>query len=381
MKLIDLLASTGDGAFALDSEQRIVYWNQAAEEMLGYRPEEVLGRRCYALFAGRTPECSPLCCQGCDIIDLVQQQKPIDAFKVIIRHKNGRALLLDVSTLAVPGEKAKGQAVVMHLFRLVGDAPVQGMQLQIRLFGKVQVTRADGTYLHGKLWRQSKVRALLAYLAVHRSNPVYREVLINELWPEMESDAARHNLYTTVYNLRRCLEPNLERATDSCYILQEDYSYQLNGDTDHWLDTHAFETGIKKARHQLDPVQAMKTYQSALALYQGDFLFYLGNAINWHWQEQERLRELYLCAMEEYGRLLANLQHNETAFKTFEKILSKDPCRESAGRRLMALHWKRGNRTAALAVYQRLEQALHTDLGVVPEADTVTVYRQIASEA
>ncbi|MEZ4591511.1 MAG: BTAD domain-containing putative transcriptional regulator [Chloroflexota bacterium] len=381
MNLTKLFASTGDGVFAMDANQRIVYWNQAAEEILGYSPDEVIGSRCYQLFPGHSPDCTPLCCQKCDIVKLVQQQKPVEAFKVIIRHKNGIGLLLDVSTLAVPGEETEGDAVVVHLFRLVREAPLQGQKLQIRLFGKVQVRRADGTYLHGKLWRQTKVRALLAYLAVHRNRPVYREELMEELWPEMTQDAARHNLYTTVYNLRRCLEPDLEKVTESCYILQEDYSYQLNGEIEHWLDIQAFEAGVKQAHRQADPTLAIRTYQSALALYRGEFLSYLGNTVNWHWQEQERLCELYLHAMEEYGCLLAKVQQDENAFKVFEQILLKDPCRESAGRQLMSLHWERGNRTAALAVYQRLTQALQADLGVVPESDTITMYRQIANAA
>src|SRR5689334_10193998 len=46
MGLADLLAGTADGGFAIDGSGRIIYWNRAAETVLGYSGREVIGRRC-----------------------------------------------------------------------------------------------------------------------------------------------------------------------------------------------------------------------------------------------------------------------------------------------------------------------------------------------
>ncbi len=46
--LVDV-TKTREGAFAVDEERRIVFWNRAAEELLGYRAEEALGYRCCEL--------------------------------------------------------------------------------------------------------------------------------------------------------------------------------------------------------------------------------------------------------------------------------------------------------------------------------------------
>ena len=40
------LSRTGDGVFVVDGEQRIVLWNDAAKELLGFRAADVLGRHC-----------------------------------------------------------------------------------------------------------------------------------------------------------------------------------------------------------------------------------------------------------------------------------------------------------------------------------------------
>ncbi len=42
---------TDDGVFAVDSRQRIVYWSDSAQRILGYRPEDVIGNPCYELVA------------------------------------------------------------------------------------------------------------------------------------------------------------------------------------------------------------------------------------------------------------------------------------------------------------------------------------------
>lgn len=43
---LDVLESLADGLYITDPERRIVYWNAAATRITGWRPEEVLGRRC-----------------------------------------------------------------------------------------------------------------------------------------------------------------------------------------------------------------------------------------------------------------------------------------------------------------------------------------------
>jgi DNA-binding SARP family transcriptional activator len=51
-----------------------------------------------------------------------------------------------------------------------------------------------------------KTAVLLAYLAYHPQHPHPREALIEQLWPEIDLDAARSSLRNAVYALRQLLE-------------------------------------------------------------------------------------------------------------------------------------------------------------------------------
>ena len=45
--LLERLFRTGDGVFAVDEKQRIIFWNPGAEQVLGYESEEVMDKHCF----------------------------------------------------------------------------------------------------------------------------------------------------------------------------------------------------------------------------------------------------------------------------------------------------------------------------------------------
>jgi DNA-binding SARP family transcriptional activator len=62
-------------------------------------------------------------------------------------------------------------------------------------------------------------------LALKRGRPIHRKALLKALWAELDHSAAIHNLNTTVYGLRRSLEPTLSRGSNSRYIHRQGDCY------------------------------------------------------------------------------------------------------------------------------------------------------------
>lgn len=114
-KVLAVLAQTADGVYALDQRQCIVFWNAAAERLLGYRAEEVLGRPCHEVFDGELrPGCLE-CQTGCPVIEAAQHHKLVPTYNLLSHTKEGDTIMLNVSVI-IPSEN-DSSLLTIHLFR------------------------------------------------------------------------------------------------------------------------------------------------------------------------------------------------------------------------------------------------------------------------
>ena len=115
------LAGSGDGAFVVAADGRIVLWNRSAERILGYTAQEVIGRLCCDIFVGRDDDGNRLCYQGCHVMTLVKIGEPIQTFDMHTRTKAGTPVWINISILIAPPNGSAG-ALTIHLFRDVTAA-------------------------------------------------------------------------------------------------------------------------------------------------------------------------------------------------------------------------------------------------------------------
>jgi PAS domain S-box-containing protein len=114
--LHQMLARAADGAFAMAADGKIVFWNRAAEGILGYSESEAVGRRCCDFLHAWDERGRPLDCRGCHVMTLVRKGDPVQNFDVQIRHKAGRRIRINVSTLVVPDGRRADNPLTVHLF-------------------------------------------------------------------------------------------------------------------------------------------------------------------------------------------------------------------------------------------------------------------------
>jgi PAS domain S-box-containing protein len=117
-RLRALLARARDGVWVTAADGRIVFWNRAAEAVLGHCARDVVGRACAEVVGGRDDRGRPVCARGCDAASLPSGGVE-RTFGVPARTKRGRRVWLEVTAVAADGALANGHAptpFVVHVF-------------------------------------------------------------------------------------------------------------------------------------------------------------------------------------------------------------------------------------------------------------------------
>ncbi len=114
--LFQMLDSAADGAFVINENQQLVYWNQAAHKILGYSTSEVIQQNCYDILRGQSDDGHPICRFQCKVATAAMQEKPVTNFDTRICTKSGTLCWVNVSTFAVRPNGSEGFFIV-HIFR------------------------------------------------------------------------------------------------------------------------------------------------------------------------------------------------------------------------------------------------------------------------
>lgn len=233
--------------------------------------------------------------------------------------------------------------------------------LRIRLFGQPRFEYGSLPYAFRA---RPRVLPLLAYLLLHRYEPVTRATLAYALWTDETDENARANLRRHLNHLRRALP--LEKVE---WVLGDGATVQWNPDAAYWLDVAEFES---KSREGFQAERAVELYTGDLfqSLYD-DWIFY----------ERERLRNIFFHDLDQ-------LIDSSTARGDFTKaaqyvqgVLEHDPLREDAVRRLMQLRAQEGDRAGAIQLYEHFRRRLRQELEVEPMDETLELYRAILDKS
>jgi diguanylate cyclase (GGDEF)-like protein/PAS domain S-box-containing protein len=85
-----ILDSIKDGVYFVDTERRILFWNKGAEEMTGFKAEQVLGSYCHDNILNHVTESGVrLCFGGCPLQTCMEDGVPRQA-EVFLHHADGQ---------------------------------------------------------------------------------------------------------------------------------------------------------------------------------------------------------------------------------------------------------------------------------------------------
>jgi LuxR family transcriptional regulator, maltose regulon positive regulatory protein len=238
-----------------------------------------------------------------------------------------------------------------------------GYGLWVRTLGPFGVWRDDQPVAGGE-WQREKARRLFQLLLTQRGQWLYREQLVEQLWPDLAPDAASRDFRVALNALNHALETERPRGVPPFFVSRRGSQYGLNPAASIRLDVDEFQ--------RLAASENEEEMRLALSLYKGD---YLPECLyeDWSAAERKRLRDLYLATAERLARLALRARDWDEVISLCEGILARDDCWETAYRLLMRAHAAAGNRALVQSTYQRCLAALRHGLDIEPSAATTAL--------
>jgi len=185
--------------------------------------------------------------------------------------------------------------------------------------------------------------ALLAWLAIEGPTP--RARLAAVLWPDSDAEAARNALRQRLFQLRK----------------------QVGTDVATGPTTLALADGVQHDLADSDTVLGEAVHDHSEAFGQ--------------WLAAQRLQR----SQRQLGRWAAQADAAERArdydgaLAWAQRLLAHDAVSEVAHRRVMRLHYLRGDRAAALLAFDECERVLKHEVGARPDAQTMSLLAMIES--
>ena len=104
------------GVYAMSLDQRIVFWNQGAERILGHPAHKVLGRHCYEVVAGlASGRLTPACMNGCPSLLSLQAGATPNAVRMQMLCSSGERKTVDLTPMVVSGV-VDDAPLMVHVF-------------------------------------------------------------------------------------------------------------------------------------------------------------------------------------------------------------------------------------------------------------------------
>lgn len=246
-------------------------------------------------------------------------------------------------------KRARHPATPMRGNHLDPSASEDAPRLDIVLLGRFAVS-VDSAEIASASWPSLRAMHLVQLLSLQARYRMHRDLVIDALWPKLESDAGAANLRKALHHARQAL------GRPDAIVLQRGELVLWPGGLVN-LDVHAFEHAARLAL-QLAQCDACA---EADRHYTGDLLPGVRYE-DWTEPDRQRLRALHVELLRGSAQ--------------WESLVQIEPTDEGAHRALMQREIGAGNQAAALRWYAHLREALQNALGVLPQAQTEALHER-----
>ncbi|MFF2483495.1 response regulator [Paenibacillus sp. NPDC058071] len=239
--------------------------------------------------------------------------------------------------------------------------PQDAERFSITALGDIVVSNEAGRVK----WISRKCTELFAYLLLYRGRRIPRSKLVTDIFGGMEQAGAENYLNTTVYQLRKSLEPLGMREV----IRSENdgYAIELKGAI---IDYVEFEAKANEL-HTIDS-DHVEIALGVERLYTGDL--FGDKAYVWAIHETERYSQMYVSFVKRLAAALISLRDTSSASKLLLKLNQHNPLDESVIRQLMMIREMTGDKKGLTALYTDYVRLLNRELNIRPSEELTGLY-------
>ncbi|KRQ87549.1 Bacterial transcriptional activator domain protein [Caloramator mitchellensis] len=225
------------------------------------------------------------------------------------------------------------------------------MRVKVKLFGIPAVT-VENRNIN---FAFKKAEVLFYYMVLKRE--ATRDELINLLWQGHEDDVARKNLRNAIYSVKKAFGFDVFISNNK--------------------STLALNPAIILECDVLNLVNSNKLNE-----YNGEFL----EGINikecvafeeWLLSKRQEISEMYIKRLYKFIEEALKSKDIKNAEEYTKKIIEIDEFDEKALRILMQIYYKKGETKKAVEIYNNFKQKLYKELGVLPDAKTISLYERL----
>lgn len=314
---------------------------------------------------------------GLQIAELLQEEYPSIMLVFMTAHDNYALEAFELNAIDYVLkplvrdrlEKTFKRIVARMRSRLNDEPLVSGPINHIVMCAGTLLVRSGGAAPELPKWRTAKAQELFAYLLMRRETMVHKSTLLEQFFPELDKKSAMTRLYTTIYQIRQCLQSmDLDIAIRNV-SMQEGYILHI-GDTV-TIDTELWERELL-AEAERDPADDDRIGE-LLGEYDGGFL----SDHDYDWAESERMRlgVLWMSHARRLAAMWEEQRRDEEALKLYARLQEKDPYHEGDALAILKLYDRLGQYDKVVAYAEGLERLFQEELDM-PLPASIAAWRE-----
>jgi len=240
--------------------------------------------------------------------------------------------------------------------------------MDFRILGPLEVSAGDGSLQIGG----RRQRTVLAVLLLNANRTTSTDTIVDAVWGDEPPATARRSVQVYVSRLKKVFGDERIASIDPGYRLRVE---------DGELDADRFSTLAADARAATssDPKEALRTFDSALALWRGPTLSDLAEDPGIR-SRSVPFDEERMAVVEDRFDLELMLGRHEAAVVALERSISEHPYRERLWAQLMIALYRSGRQADALKAYSRARGVLVGDLGIDPSPELRDLEERILNQ-